>query len=102
MQVEQFRTLTRGNSVDISIYVREMTISMYKEITAFLMSEQWNARELCGKWISDWEQTLFTIQDNPAISVAQYEEYARYAIRRIMELCDTFDVADLYEKYLVD
>lgn len=82
--------------------LREVAISMYVDITEQLLEDTWNARQLCSKWIENWENVLYCIQTNDNITDNEYTNFATFAIRRIIELCDTFNCKDLYQKYLVN
>lgn len=86
----------------VTMEMRETTIQMWKSITEFMLSDKWCARELCSDWIAKWENILFCLQENEYICQPDYNEFAEYAIRRIIEICKTFGCDDLYEKYLVD
>ena len=81
--------------------LREVTIDMYRDMTNFLLSGEWNAIEFCTRWIDRWEYIAQQMMDNDNISKSDYEDYCIYCLRRIMELCDTFHCSELYS-HLVD
>ena len=87
---------------EISMELREVTIQMYRKITVLLLEDNWTSREICSDWIAKWENILYCIQTNDFICNVDYEEFANYALNRIMEICDIFMCPDLYEKYLVN
>lgn len=86
----------------VNLELREVAISMYVDITEVLLEGTWNARQLCSKWIDVWENVLYCIQTNDNIAENEYSDCVTFANRRIIELCNTFNCKDLYQKYLVD
>lgn len=96
----RYSVFCSGEPLDVSLHLRDVHIEMNEELVQFLISDAWDGREFCTKWITRWENILFCMQENPCLSGKDLLEANIYIRNRIITICATFGCEDLCKKYL--
>lgn len=94
-----YKTFIRGNDTKVTRQMLAVHIMLLTEMVYMILSDDWDAREFCTKWLEKLEHIAFLVSENEYVSSYKTKWVSDYCRELITGTCNLFNCNDLSEKF---